>query len=143
MKSGFFIFFAMLVSSASFASPTFTLVDDRSGARYQCDQNGGGGGGGTPIDQRCVENVASYCYNNTSYGRDTCFNRASQACSGAAAGFSNCVSSSAAYCYNNTSYGRDTCFNRAIESCGGNFDAIREIIEGVKEKALFDAKIKL
>ena len=143
MKTKLLMVLGLLVSVSAFADRDFTLVDNNTGTRYFCDMNGGGGGGGGGTDQRCVENVANYCYSNTSYGRNTCFEKASTACRNGNSGFSACVASSADYCYNNTSYGRNECFERAIPACGGNFDAIRELVEGAKSKALIDAKIRL
>src|SRR3989344_4562614 len=105
MKSQLMIVLGMLFSISSFADHRFTLVDNNSGARYQCDINGGGGGGGT--EQRCVESVSAFCSSNTSYGRNACFEKASTACRDTNSGFSECVTSSATYCFNNTSYGRN------------------------------------
>lgn len=124
-----------LVPSYGFAS-SFTLTNNDTSERFQCTNGGGGGGGGGQTNPQCVQSVSKFCNSNTTYSRDTCFDKASTSCRGAPANFPGCVEETFQFCNSNTTLSRDACFERGLESCRGDARAIRELAESAKMKVL-------
>jgi hypothetical protein len=86
---------------------------------------GHNGGGNTSV--ACLEQLSSWCYSNTSYNRDACYQKASAYCP--ATSFSDCVAQTADYCYRNTSMNRDQCFDSSLNTCRGDAAAMKQMID--------------
>jgi|GEM_PF-1840171 len=87
-----------------------------------CGHNGGGN-----TNVACLEQLTTWCFANTSYSRDACYQKASGYCP--ATTYSDCVSQTAEYCYRNTSMSRDQCFDSSIGTCRGNAAAIKQLMD--------------
>jgi hypothetical protein len=114
--------------------PVFTLQDNRTGEMFNC---GVGGANPPTTNPNCVNETSNYCNSYTSYSRNDCFTKSSNACKGAGANFPQCVSSSANYCNSNTSLSRNACFDNALNSCSGQFPAMQLLIEEVSNHRQF------
>ncbi len=129
----------MFVCAASTWAAPFTVVDQASGASYQC--GAGGSSGGTAGNPQCVQELTDFCYSNTSNNRDQCFQMISNNRGCGLAGYAPCVLQTQQYCYTNTSMNRNQCFEQALGSCrGGNFS--QPLLDAVAAHAQKNAELK-
>ncbi len=120
--------FASLMFAGGAANAQITLGPGQS-QTITCSSAGGGGA----IDQQCVQQLQTYCYNNTSGTRDSCYATAIQYCPSPA--YVTCVEQTQNYCYRNTSGTKDSCFKSALQTCRGNHSAIRELMDNAVHQA--------
>ena len=113
--------FFLFASACAFAAP-FSLVDQSTGATYQCGSGGSPTGPGTAINPQCLQTLHNFCMSNTNIGRDACYQITSTETGCRLGGYNNCVSTTMNYCISNTNLGRDNCFKQSLSSCrGGSF----------------------
>ncbi len=135
---GIFLFFAGFNLREVVAAP-FVLRDEATGQNYRCSLSGQGGG--TAVDPKCIDSISALCRTNTSFGRDSCFDKASTACRAGAT--VECVNQTAASCRVNTSLGKDACFDRATNACSGNGLAIIELMNGARAQIIENSESRL
>ena len=114
----------IFLSAAATQAAPFAVVDQATGASYQC---GVGGTVGVPTtgsatNPQCSEDLIAYCYAHTSGSQDSCYQQIMALRGCALTGYSTCVPQTTAYCYAHTSMSQDQCFNESLTSCqGGSF----------------------
>jgi hypothetical protein len=124
---------SLALSGLAQAAP-YTVINNATGARYEC----GAGSGGGATSPACVSGLTDLCYSRTSQTRDQCYQLSVKSCPGTGADFVSCVDETEKYCYSNTSGNHNTCFAQALQVCRGNGFEIRALMDGVKQKAALD-----
>lgn len=130
---GLFVMVALLnfTQLGTFADAAdFSVLDNRTGQRYECGQGGGSG------DSTCIKDLSGFCASTTSFSSTQCFEFTSTACRGANDNFKACVMNTAEYCRLHTSYSSNVCFSKALDSCSGNFNGLKDLLDEVRLKAL-------
>ena len=105
----------------------FTLTNNVTGESFLCSKNGE-----VPTDPDCLKKVATFCQNNTTYGRNSCFDFGVRACAYPLPGRVQCVTETFDYCKDNTTLSANSCFDKAIDVCRGARFTLKDFIDNKK-----------